>query len=354
MTVLCRSTLTPRTFMKISQLIFFGFLFILALFSLATWINYRQSEAVKENTDYLTHSATVVRQGNRFQRNTLNIVSSLRAYFLTGDSSFIQTFTASEQENEMILNELFEGSDKEQREGLQRIAQLNARWRAEFTKVMGSIRRKSVSSKDPVDLSAVYRFEFPIIAKGDVAEDLQAEVRNFINEEYKRREVRRGVLAASIARTRGFSFLLTVSSIVIGLFIAGFLAIFISKKILRLVRMADTIRNGDYKVRVEEGRDELGRLASSLNGMAQVLDANFSELKRKNGELDQYAHIVSHDLKSPLRGIANVVSWIEEDHATELTPKIREYLELVKGRVGRAENLISGILSYARVGKEEV
>jgi light-regulated signal transduction histidine kinase (bacteriophytochrome) len=57
-------------------------------------------------------------------------------------------------------------------------------------------------------------------------------------------------------------------------------------------------------------------------------------------------------MKAPLRGIDNVVSWMEEDHATEMSPKIVEYMEIIKGRLMRAENLIHGILSYARIGKE--
>ncbi|RYZ16730.1 MAG: HAMP domain-containing protein, partial [Chitinophagaceae bacterium] len=339
--------------MKIAQLIFFGFLFVLALFSLTTWINYRQMEAVKDNPEFVSHSATVVRQSNRFQRNILNIVSSLRAYFLTGDSTFIQTFQSAAQENEGILVELTTGADPAQVPGLHRVQSLNKSWTAEFTSILDDVRRKAVSSRDPVDLSAVYKNEFPIIAKGDVAEDLQNEVRNFINEEYKRREVRKKQLAESIRTTRRLSFGLTLCSIVIGLVIAGFLAYTISRRILRLVNMSNTIAEGNYKVQVEPGRDELGRLAISLNHMAQVLDANISELKRKNAELDQFAHIVSHDLKSPLRGIGNVVTWIEEDHGAELTPKVQEYLGLVKGRLTRAENLIGGILTYARVGKEQ-
>lgn len=339
--------------MKIAQLIFFGFLFVLVLFSLTTWINYRQMEAVKDNTEFVSHSATVVRQSNRFQRNILNIVSSLRAYFLTGDSTFISTFESAAQENESILSELAPAADSAQGPGLQRIQRLNERWTAEFTSILGDVRRTAVTSRDPVDLSAVYKNEFPIIAKGDVAEDLQTEVRNFINEEYKRREVRKKQLAASIVGTRRLSFLLTMCSIVIGLVAAGFVTRIISQRILRLVNMSNTIAEGNYKVQVEPGRDELGRLALSLNHMARVLDTNISELKRKNGELDQFAHIVSHDLKSPLRGISNVVNWIEEDHGTELTPKVHEYLELVKGRLTRAENLIGGILTYARVEKEQ-
>jgi len=143
-------------------------------------------------------------------------------------------------------------------------------------------------------------------------------------------------------------------SVLMALFIVAFLTIRISKRILKMVRMADSIAAGNYNVSTEEtGKDELSGLARSLNYMAKTLSSNINELTKKNRELDQFAHIVSHDMKAPLRGIDNVVSWIEEDHKEELTPKVAEYIRLIKGRVIRGESLIQGLLSYARVGKEE-
>jgi signal transduction histidine kinase len=338
--------------MKIAQLIFLGFLFILLLFSLTTWINFRQSERVKENTEFFARSTNTVRQSNRFSRNILNIISSMRAYFLTGERSFIETFDTTAQENAAIIRELIATADRQQRPPLMRIDALNQRWSAEFRNTLRTARQASATSGDKA-LQSLYRNQFPLLIKGNVAEDLQDEIRKFINSEYQRRESSKTQLAKSIASTRRLSITLTLVSIVIGLLIGAILAHLISTRILRMVKMANTIAAGNYKVQVEPGRDELGRLAESLNHMADVLDTNISELKRKNAELDQFAHIVSHDLKSPLRGISNVVSWIEEDHESELSPKVKEYLELIKGRISRGESLIGGILSYARVGRED-
>ncbi|CDW79553.1 pas pac sensor signal transduction histidine kinase [Stylonychia lemnae] len=78
---------------------------------------------------------------------------------------------------------------------------------------------------------------------------------------------------------------------------------------------------------------------------------NFTELKKKNNELDQFAYVVSHDLKAPLRGIDNIISWVEEDHASELTESVKHNLDLIKGRTKRLENMINGLLAYARIGK---
>ena len=74
-------------------------------------------------------------------------------------------------------------------------------------------------------------------------------------------------------------------------------------------------------------------------------------LARSNQELDQFAYVASHDLKAPLRGIANLSQWIEEDLGTNAPPDVAEKMTLVRGRVQRLEALIDGILQYSRAGR---
>jgi PAS domain S-box-containing protein len=75
------------------------------------------------------------------------------------------------------------------------------------------------------------------------------------------------------------------------------------------------------------------------------------QLEERNRELDQFAYITSHDLKAPLRGIANLAQWIEEDLGEHATEAIRQQLELLRGRAHRMEALIEGILQYSRIGR---
>jgi signal transduction histidine kinase len=74
-------------------------------------------------------------------------------------------------------------------------------------------------------------------------------------------------------------------------------------------------------------------------------------VQRSNEELDQFAYVASHDLKAPLRGIANLATWLEEDLGDAVTPSAREHMTLLRGRVQRMEALIDGILSYSRAGR---
>lgn len=343
--------------MRISYWIFLSFLIIILLFAITTYINFRQSEKVRENSNFVVLSTSIVKNGNRFQRNILNMGSGLRGFLLTGDDYLLQVYDSAAQENDLILKELFvQTEDTSVQDGLLReIEQLNNRWLADFAKPLRQAKIGAEASD--VNLryfNKLYREKMQISDERKLNTELQQKIRNFINIEYDKRAHRETVLSASVQTTKLVSFTLTSFSVLVALVIVSFLTYRISNRISKMVRMADSIAAGNYEVYMEEtGKDELSGLARSLNYMARMLSTNISELKRKNFELDQFAHIVSHDMKAPLRGIDNVVAWIEEDHKEELTPKVNDYLQLIKGRVNRGENMIQGLLSYARVGKEE-
>jgi signal transduction histidine kinase len=76
-------------------------------------------------------------------------------------------------------------------------------------------------------------------------------------------------------------------------------------------------------------------------------------LEQANQELRHFAHTVSHDLKTPLRGIRRLAEWISDNHANKLDKNDREQLNLLMNRVYRMYNLIDGVLQYSSVGCAE-
>jgi PAS domain S-box-containing protein len=97
-----------------------------------------------------------------------------------------------------------------------------------------------------------------------------------------------------------------------------------------------------------------GELATALSEAREARDAaerSRSAVEEAYKELDQFAYVASHDLKAPLRGIANLAEWIREESTNVLTPQCLEYLALLQGRVQRMEALINGILDYSRAGR---
>src|SRR3990170_1697929 len=120
--------------MKISYLIFLSFLFILLLFSITTYINFRQSEQVRENSQWVDNSTTIIRNSNRFQRNILNMISGLRGYLFTGENYFIQTYDSAALENVQILEELHAliSDSSSQLKAFEEIKKLNDEWLLNF------------------------------------------------------------------------------------------------------------------------------------------------------------------------------------------------------------------------------
>jgi len=74
-----------------------------------------------------------------------------------------------------------------------------------------------------------------------------------------------------------------------------------------------------------------------------------TELDISNRELKDFAYIVSHDLKAPLRAIGSISQWIHSDYHDKLDDDGRMQLDLLLSRVHRMQGLIEGILAYSRV-----
>lgn len=100
--------------------------------------------------------------------------------------------------------------------------------------------------------------------------------------------------------------------------------------------------------RVEE---EVSHRTAELRARQSERDTLLVELERANRELSDFAHIVSHDLKAPLRGISSLSGWVLEDHGEKLGEEGRGQLVMLQARVRRMADLIDGILQYSRIGR---
>ncbi|WP_405381479.1 PAS domain S-box protein [Maribacter sp. LLG6340-A2] len=78
------------------------------------------------------------------------------------------------------------------------------------------------------------------------------------------------------------------------------------------------------------------------------------ELENSNQGLQEYAHIVSHDLKSPLRSISALATWLYEDYKDILDEGGKQNLELMQEKVGSMDKLIHGILEYSTANSSEL
>jgi len=77
-------------------------------------------------------------------------------------------------------------------------------------------------------------------------------------------------------------------------------------------------------------------------------------LEKQNQALNEYAHMVSHDLKAPLRSIDTLINWFIEDNSELMNESNRESLNLILSNVEKMDTLINGILDYSAIDKQEI
>jgi PAS domain S-box-containing protein len=74
------------------------------------------------------------------------------------------------------------------------------------------------------------------------------------------------------------------------------------------------------------------------------------ELQQANANLEEFSYAASHDLKSPLQGIADLIEWIVEDLGGRETPEVTRNFRRIEDRIRRLEQMIDDLLIYARAG----
>ncbi|WP_067505466.1 ATP-binding protein [Actinoplanes sp. TFC3] len=100
---------------------------------------------------------------------------------------------------------------------------------------------------------------------------------------------------------------------------------------------------------------ELGRgIMEIAVAYAREMVALNTELSRSNVDLDSFAHAAAHDLKEPLRGIANTAAFIAEDAADDLDPVTARRLTSIQRLATRMDELLNALLYYSRLGRTEL
>jgi len=103
------------------------------------------------------------------------------------------------------------------------------------------------------------------------------------------------------------------------------------------------------------GRDmtEERRAGRELRRLNQAMTETVEKLEMANLELHDFAKVVAHDLKAPVRAIGTLAQWIAADHADKLGPDGAEQLALLIGRTERLNRLLDSVIQYSCIGRVE-
>jgi PAS domain S-box-containing protein len=84
------------------------------------------------------------------------------------------------------------------------------------------------------------------------------------------------------------------------------------------------------------------------------LQQSLEELERSNKELENFAHIASHDLQEPLRAITAYTHLLKEEYSSNFDADAQEYMSYITDGAARMRQLIQDLLTYSRVNSREL
>ena len=132
----------------------------------------------------------------------------------------------------------------------------------------------------------------------------------------------------------------------------GYVFVFLLLSMLLMTRFSDSFvaLEKSEELAIQQ-RQEISLKSNELSTVNLELEENLNLLERSNTELDDFNHIVSHDLKSPLVSVHALASFIEEDLKDSIDVATKNHLKLLKNVVSKMDALINGLLEYSKIAR---
>jgi signal transduction histidine kinase len=124
-------------------------------------------------------------------------------------------------------------------------------------------------------------------------------------------------------------------------------ALFIFRPAIKKVQDSIDIQQ-QFQARLQLKNHALDQLNQQLQAQNLALEKAGEALRKSHEQLDQFAYIISHDLKAPLRACSNLVDWLQEDLAANENQEVKKHLNLLKDRANRMTQMIDAVLKYSR------
>jgi signal transduction histidine kinase len=316
---------------------------------------------VRESQAWVGHTREVIDALQQTELLLVDAETEERAYLLTHAPLYLEAYRATTSRSRGLLDlvkALVRDSPGQTARALKLEAQVQKKL-AQLATAVDLFDRKGIDSVREYILSG-YGAQQLELARVSIREMIDAE-RGYLGQREKMRDQEIGFTEWVIA---GGSLCAVLLASLVNIGIRHDLTLqranqrLLEEQSARLEIQRNSLERSEQALarQLEAERSLSDRLAAASAAAELALierNAAGAALERSNRELNQFAYVASHDLKAPLRGIANLAQWVEEDLGAAMTDRSREHIRVLLSRVRRMESLIDGILAYARAGRGE-
>lgn len=312
----------------------------------------------RRDNGWVVHTVEVENQLSTLLLQIRRAESSARGYLLTSEPRFLVEHEAATATIPPDVDKLMQlsGDNPVQGENVSRLRPLVEARLAEFAKAVDFVKRNDIAGGIAMLREAGASDTVQKI--GEIADAMRAEEDRLF-----------AMRTATADRTQELASIVTVAGSGLVILLAGI-------SILLVRRSA-------------RARDEAeGKLRDNNLNLETTVDERTADLREANEEIQRFAYIVSHDLRSPLVNIMGFTSELEElrgdifkriarlartqaaeplvpDNATDtaepelegsdkqLSQDFTEALGFIKSSIGKMDRLISAILNLTREGRRE-